>query len=231
MSGGHQQGGGFKKKQHAAEEGTDAWLMTYADMITLLLCFFVILLSVSEPKKEKFEQLKQSMMAGFVQNLIETPFEQSYTEMMRMIDEDDVVAQNLAVEKIADGLTLNIASEYLFTPGTADLNAEALPLLDSISRIIIEKKLPDYEVEVQGHTDDTPLDSATIPSNWELSALQAAIVTRYLIEKKIPAERIRASGYAETRPSVPNIDAASGKPIPENREKNRRVVVKILRKG
>jgi chemotaxis protein MotB len=83
-----------------------------------------------------------------------------------------------------------------------------------------------YRIRVEGHTDDTPIDTPQFPSNWELSTARASAVVHYFLEQGVPAERLRAVGYADTEPKVPNRDAA-GNPIPANQAQNRRVVIKL----
>jgi chemotaxis protein MotB len=83
-----------------------------------------------------------------------------------------------------------------------------------------------YYVDVEGHTDDVPIHTPQFPSNWELSTLRATGVVRYLIKIGLEPDRLKAAGYADVNPKVPNLDLF-GAPIPENRAKNRRIVIRL----
>ncbi len=217
--------GQFQKKQEEAD--SEEWLTTYADSITLLLCFFVILLSMSEPKTDKFEELSRAFASGFVQDMIEMPFQTAFEEF-QMIIEDNMVERSVSVEYTADGLMLDLDSENLFASGTAKLKPEAEALMDKVAETILFLDLPDYKVIVEGHTDDVPINTAEYPSNWELSGDRATRIVRLLAEKGVEKQRLQAIAYADTHPKVPNTDEF-GTPIPENRALNRRVVIRIER--
>ena len=81
---------------------------------------------------------------------------------------------------------------------------------------------------VEGHTDDVPIGLSVFPSNWELSSARATSIVRRMLDKGVTKGSVSASAFADTRPLVPNVDA-QGKGIPENRAKNRRIVVRIHR--
>jgi len=101
-----------------------------------------------------------------------------------------------------------------------------IPALAQIADILNSMKYQNYIVEVEGHTDDVPIKTLLYPSNWELSVHRATNVVKFLIERGVSPDRLKAAGYADTKPKVPNKDEA-GNPIPENREKNRRIVIFI----
>lgn len=215
----------FNKKHAEEEEGTDAWLMTYADMITLILCFFVIMLSVSVPDLDKFEKLKQKLTGGFIQKTIEAPFNETYEDIQKLIEEE-AVERDVAVERTTKVIAMDLNSAAFFEPGSALLRQEAEPLLNKIATLIIDSNMKEYAVEVEGHTDDVPAQGSPYPSIWELSSARAAAVVRFLIDKGLEPKRMKVSGYADTRPKVPNVDEHNNI-IPENQVLNRRVVVKI----
>lgn len=216
-----------QKKTVKQDEGEDEWLTTYADSITLLLCFFVLLISVSEPKMDKFEALTEGIASGFVEDMIELPFK-TVQEDFQMIIEDNAVEMDVAAEFTGEGVALDMGGSALFQSGTATLKKEALPMLEEIAVAILEMDLDAYEIDVEGHTDDIPTSSKQYPSNWELSAARAARVVRYLIEMGLSPDIMKASGYGDSKPSVPNLDA-QGNPIPENRKRNRRVMIHVKR--
>lgn len=216
-----------KRRPPPEEENGEEWMATYADTITLLLCFFVILLSVSEPKMDKFEAISEAMSSGFVKDMIELPFKNLYDDV-RVIIEENAVEVDVAVEFSDKGVKIDVGSGALFAPGSAKLLPKAEPLLKELAIAIREMNLDDYNVQVEGHTDNSPINSPVFPSNWELSALRAAGVTRFLIDQGIESQRMKMDAFADTQPKVNNMDA-QGKPIAENQAQNRRIVIHVMR--
>ena len=216
--------------------------MTYADMITLLLCFFAIFLSVSNPEKEKFKEARKEVIEKFG-----TPPTAASTEsdMGNVVSVDDSSAINYKAlpsmvghfddnkgsyqDKKGDRIvTLEMNSAAFFPSGTATLTDDGKKLLTDILKTINSDQYKDYVVTVEGHTDDNPINTPQFPSNWELSTSRASAVVRYFMQQGVSPTRLRASGYADTFPKVPNRDA-SGKPIPDNQAQNRRVIIKMER--
>jgi chemotaxis protein MotB len=113
-------------------------------------------------------------------------------------------------------------------PGSAKFSPEALPMLEMLAGQILPLAKAEIVVSVEGHTDDSPVNSELYPSNWELSSARAANVVRFLIDKKFPPQKLRAVGLAATKPKAPNRDAA-GTPILANQDLNRRVVVRMIK--
>lgn len=212
--------------QQSDGENEDEWLNTYADAITLLLCFFIILISVMEPKVEKFEALTEGFVSGFVTETIELPFK-SLFEDFQLIIEEHQVEMLVATEYTDDGVRVDIGASALFNSGSAVIKKEAVSFLQEAAISIQELDLDDYRVEVEGHTDDVP-SKGQYASNWELSAARAAGVVRFLAQEGIEKQRLFLSGYADTQPKVDNLDR-QGIPIPENREQNRRIVIHVMR--
>ena len=123
------------------------------------------------------------------------------------------VSDRVEVASSADAVNLIIKDEVLFDRASADLKPDAHLVLDDIVALLNRNQ---YAVSVEGHTDDTPIDTARYPSNWDLSVARATHVTRYLIEHGVDRQRLRAVGYADTRP----LETA---PTAEARARNRRV--------
>lgn len=123
------------------------------------------------------------------------------------------VSDRVEVASSADAVNLNIKDEVLFDRASADLKPDAHLILDDIVALLSGNR---YAVSVEGHTDDTPIETARYPSNWDLSVARATHVTRYLIEHGIDRQRLRAVGYADTRPLETTSTA-------EARARNRRV--------
>ncbi len=213
-------------------EEDNEWMMTYADAITLILCFFVIIISISEPSQEKFEEAKQSMMSEFVpeDEEISTPFESMADDFYHIIEQNQLHMQ-MGVGKTDKGVMLELSSGAFFKPGSAEFKPEAIPILEEAVKAIVNFSFDyaSYKIETEGHTDDAPIATNQFPSNWELSAARAASVVRFFEGKGIDADRLKAMGMGSAYPKVPNQDQF-GAAIPENQELNRRVVVRIERK-
>jgi chemotaxis protein MotB len=219
------------------EEGAPAWMATFADMATLLMTFFVLLLSFSTLDVIKFREMLGSVKDAFgtqverpgsFEEKASTPVTIQLSEAEnRMIDMMQMGSQiqraiathglkeDAEVTASEDGVILKITGTLMFPIGSAKINANFEPFLETIAKIIREN---DYPVAIEGHTDNIPIaNSPLYPSNWELSSARATAVLRYLVERQgIDPKRLMAVGYADTRPLVPN-------DTPENRAKNRRV--------
>jgi chemotaxis protein MotB len=216
-----------RKRKNHNEEDDESWLATYADCVTLLLCFFVILLSISEPKIDKFEAITQAMTSGFVKDMIELPF-QNLFEDFQVIIEENAVELDVAAEYTDEGVRLDIGSNALFKSGSAELLPKAFQMLREMTIAIKEMDIKNYRVEVEGHTDNVPVSGRRYANNWELSAMRAATVTRALITDGIEKEKMQMSAFADNLPKVPNFDR-QGIPIRENQARNRRIVINVLR--
>ncbi len=227
----------FRKHKPENDEDLEAWLMTYADMITLLMAFFVMLLAVSEPKKEKMEHVGEAIreMMGMEAESKDTVSEKSkdgtisalYDDLIEIAEKDNM-GKNVSVERTDKGLIMEISSGAFYNSGSADFKKEAEPFLLDVAEALANFDEKNYLIEVAGHTDDVPIKTPKFPSNWELSAARAAGVVRFFIEQGGVSEQYRAMGLADAMPKVPNLDE-NGKPIPANQTLNRRIVVKIER--
>jgi chemotaxis protein MotB len=216
--------------------GMMRWLLTYADMITLLLALFIILFSISTINKVKLQRLVRDLGGGFnSQDAINNP----PNGMTTSATKDDLQAmqaqlqsyissnnlQNKVQTKITrDGkkreLVITLLSDkQLFESGKADLKPFTKTILDQVYK---QLKSRANEVRVEGNTDNVPISNYQFPSNWELSAARATGVARYFVEDDgLAARRISALGYGEYRPKFPNDTDA-------HRAQNRRVDVVIL---
>jgi chemotaxis protein MotB len=231
---------GFEEEPEEVEEGAPAWMVTFADMVTLLLTFFVLLLSFANTDAQKFKEMLGSLKDAFgSQREIIGEFEESkpslfnvkpniieeienekvsfFKEIQHLIKKkklNDVT--DLEMEK--DGIRLRIRGIALFETASAELSPNIFSLLDEIKKMLYKY---DYTLVVEGHTDNVPIKSDIYPSNWELSAARAISVIRYFMEERdVPAKRLMAVGYADTKPIVINNTAG-------NRAKNRRVEFKF----
>lgn len=230
------QDGGKKKKpkgkplvwrESRPPDDSDEWMTTYADAVTLLLGFFVILFSVSEPNQSRFEDVRQGLMAEFRGEERESVLEQALSEMVSAAERAGT-ADVVSFTAERHGLVITIDSNALYNPGGADLLPTAVAILDPVVAQVTTPGFEAFSVEIEGHTDDTPIRTARFPSNWELSAQRATNVARYMIFKGVDRDRVRATALADTRPQVPNRDIM-GRPIRDNQAQNRRIVIRVDR--
>jgi chemotaxis protein MotB len=209
------------------KEETEDWLMSYADMITLLLAFFVMIISISHFDPVRYEQIQGGLAKDIGHSEKSQPMQQLKTEMasaMRGIKLDET---QVSIGTDDRGLVLDLDAGTFFDPSSAKLKDEFLPALLKIATTLNAEKYSAFQVEVQGHTDDQPSNSAAFPSNWELSSARATIVVRKLIEDGLNPTRMAAVGYADTHPRVANRDI-NGNPLTVNQAINRRVSIHIF---
>jgi chemotaxis protein MotB len=199
----------------------DAWLLSYSDMITLVLGFFVIMLAISKVDPVKLAMISKSMNKAMDRSKVVQVSIDSLVKDIREI----IVAENLQemvdVNITAKGVTISAKGAILFPSGSAQLLDSALPMLDRFTDIISKNN---YNIAVEGHTDNQPISEALArfyPTNWELSSARASSVVRYFIDGGLPAQRFSAAGYADTKPVATN-------DTEEGRANNRRVVIVFL---
>lgn len=187
-----------KKKE---DDDGEAWLVSYADMMTLLFCFLVILLSVSRIDVAKMSGLKQEMDKQFSENAApQKSLEDMEQELTAAVSRAGLSDQ-VKVRSTERGLILDLNAQVLFKPGSAELNLRAMDLLD---RVLAPLAAEPLQVMVEGHTDPLPIKSPLYPSNWELSAARASTVVRYMITAlSFRPNRLAATGFGDTRPLGP----------------------------
>lgn len=212
-------------RSHEGEEDT-AWLITYLDMLTLLLTLLVVMLSYSTFKPDKFTEAKDpaktavSKDAGMAPpkpaEARPDPARQLAERLAGQLGKSGL--QDMVRMEIEDSrLTLQIQEQILFPSGGADLNLQGSQVLERLAPMFMA---PGQMISVEGHTDNVPIKTGMFPSNWELSSLRATRVLRFLAERGVPPNRLRAIGYGEMRPLASN-DSEQG------RSANRRVAIVI----
>lgn len=246
-----------KKKPPEEHENLERWLVSYGDFITLLFATFVVLYALSQIDISEFGKLEDSIKKAFnAPSLLEgsdamldgresildasaadsviAPLmleyvsqkyeEQSFREIKESIDEMTKNGDLKGVDaQITDkGLLITFKDDFLFYSASASLTESAMKTLDNIGVLIGEKFALHY-IRVEGHTDSQPINSFMYPSNWELSGARASSIIRYLIQRfKFMPNIFTSVGYSDTRPIVDN-------KTPENRAKNRRVEILVLK--
>jgi len=228
--------------------GHDRWLVSYADFITLLFGFFVVLYAFARADQKEQVQVTQAIDSAFrsmgvfsdsdhaagAQDAAPPAHAAMGEEVltpMQVKDDLDRIRQDLAqtlAKQIAthtvaldmgrDGLVISLREAGFFDSGSATPKAEALPALRQIADRLSASP---YDLRIEGHTDNVPIHNAEFDSNWELSAARATHIARLFLEKAIPPDRLSAAGYAEFHPVASN-DTAAG------RAENRRVDLVVL---
>lgn len=227
----------MSRNKRSSDEGlTSSWMDTYADTITLLLTFFILLYTFSSVDNERLMTIAQALrgevegtpmtnkpMEEIPEDLIQgigtkNPYEELVKKVTNILKKNGL-SDVVKIREEDAGVILQLGDSILFDTGQAVLKEESYSVLDVISTIIPQV---DNEIMVQGHTDNRPINSPQYPSNWELSTARALAVVKYFInEKGLSPEKFSATGYGENRPLVDNNSL-------ENMGINRRVDILIV---
>ena len=208
----------------AGEEGSPAWMATFADMMSLLLTFFILMYAIASQNTARVlhEVLGiEEKSLGVIDLIDKITIQKSLQELTglnnpNILDDMDDIAEDsaMAVDTNEAKVVVRVPGANLFKLGQADLQLSARPVLDGV--IAVVRKYPDYKIHIQGHTDDDPISTERFPTNWELSAARATAVLRYFFDKGVEPEKMTATGYADTFPLTSN-------DTDEGRSLNRRV--------
>lgn len=254
-----------RRRRQEEHQNHERWLVSYADFITLLFAFFVVMYSISSVNDGKYRVLSNTLTEAFVKaarsddpiqigeelRSLQPQFgdaavsgenqpepltieplssEQSGASMVDTKTLDAIQTrlsstlseysdQGLVnVTRSARGLEVEMKSNMLFESGSARLSRAALKALRKV--IVIVKPLPNL-INVEGHTDNVPINTISFPSNWELSAARSASVVHYFAKLGVDSSRMAAIGYGEHRP-------LSNNETEEGRKNNRRVNLLIM---
>jgi chemotaxis protein MotB len=207
------------------DDGEGNWLISYADMMTLLMGFFVVVTAFSTPDSAKLERLKQETSKSMGVDY-ENPFE-DLSKNIHEVLQDLKLGREVEVRQLDDGIELVSNGTLFFDSGSTELKPLAAQLMGEVARVIVEKARG-FRVVVEGHTDDNPITSKQFPSNWELSSNRASTVVRLLEDKGFSRVNLSPIGLADTKPLVPN-RLPSGAALAENQARNRRIVIRILK--
>lgn len=241
----------IRKRRRPADSGKQSherWLLTYADMITLLMVFFIVLYALSTINAKKFEAVAISLSRamGGGQSVLSQPgaslaqgisgsslvkdieiremeeindLERIRRELQGFIDQNGLNGK-VTVNMEERGVVLSFQDVALFPLGSAEISPGARELIGKLGKILMSSQ---HYIRVEGHTDDLPINTREFPSNWELSVARSTRVVQELIRGiGFPPQRLSATGYGEFRPRVENDTV-------EHRQQNRRVDIVILK--
>jgi chemotaxis protein MotB len=241
-----------RKKPQEEHENMERWLVSYADFITLLFAFFVVMYAISSVNEGKYRVMSDSLVSAFKETsggdkmiLLDSkkgeilpgtgkpigtaqpdsPERQQAAERMKKVAKSVLqtmqpLIQNgqVRVTQSPRGITVEINASVLFKSGEAVLQPQSSEALSAVAQVLAQVDNP---IQVEGHTDNIPINSPNFPSNWELSSARAGSVVRLFTERGVPAARMMAIGYADNRPVDTNATT-------DGRSRNRRVNILIL---
>jgi chemotaxis protein MotB len=243
-----------RRQKEEDHENHDRWLVSYADFITLLFALFVVMYAISQVNEGKYRVLSDALVQAFrttdhqpasfrteLQGVkrgnahIDLPIKlpedggrrkvaahmRTIAADIRKVLEPLVKEGQVRVTESARGIAVEINASVLFAPGQAELNEDSVRSLAAVAQVLAGVG---NAMEIEGHTDNTPISTSVFPSNWELSAARASRVVRLFGQSGVAPERMVAIGYGEYR----NVDSNES---PEGKARNRRVTVMILPTG
>ncbi|MFK7823760.1 MAG: flagellar motor protein MotB [Oligoflexales bacterium] len=196
------------------------WLMSFSDMSLVLLCFFVLMISTMKPNKEKFKHIKEGIIAE--KKIKKTDSVKSIAKQLNRIIKEKKLQKTASVTHDADGLHIEFKDGMMFKAGSSGLKKKSIKTVREVMKVIA-KVNSDYQINIEGHTDDVPFRGAKF-YNWELSADRGFSIMKELQRMGVPAKRLSVTAYAHTRPKVPYA-GLEGKPLKLARASNRRVVI------
>jgi len=249
-----------KKNLLDASDNHERWLVSYADFVTLLFAFFVVMYSISSVNDEKYESLSEALDEAFstirkvrkVIDPIQVGTEPTTIQPIRLDNpttgeinkhrelSEEILKERRQLQLVSEQfqdvlqpyiendlvevkrhdfwIELEMNSQLLFLSGEAELSIKAIPVLKKIAEVI--RRMPNV-INIEGHTDNVPIDTVEFPSNWDLSSARATTVVREFVQNGISPKRLSAIGYGEFHPVADNNNEVG-------RNKNRRVVLVLM---
>ena len=217
--------------------GHDRWLISYADLVTLLLALFTTLYAASTIDAHKLGPLSSSIREAFdappatavpgaapaivapVTVVAGAPPREDLQLRLARDLAEAIKLDRVRMHRDARGLILSLPEEAAFAVASSDVSGEARQMVDRIAAAVAPTP---NSIRIEGHTDDVPIRTSRFQSNWELSTARASAVVEYLVTTSgLAPGRLSAAGYGEFHPRVPN-------DTPENRAANRRIDIVIL---
>jgi len=202
------------------------WLISFADLMTLLMCMFVFLYSYAETSATRFREISESMRGAFTnqqdtQQSAETSASKSRRaeQLLASVFAPEVASGQLAIEAMPSSLMIRLGEAGAFGSGEATLTPMALQL---IARVALVARVGNARLVIGGHTDNVPIRNGRYQDNWDLSAARAIAVVRELVEhQSVDPKQIEAQGFADTRPALAN-------DTPAQRTANRRIEIAVI---
>lgn len=211
----------MRRKPRLDNEG-DTWLLTFSDVITLLLAFFVMILNVSDINQGKVEALKEGLSQGFNQEKVATPLNDLKEEIQQVLETYNNQSEVVINDK---GVNIEFSNVALYQSANANIQPSAISMLQQLAEKLKPHLKQHYIIDIQGHTDDVPIHNATYDSNWELSANRATNIVKLFVSQGINPEKMKATGFADSRPKTTDTNLE----LNQRRAQNRRVVIEIRR--
>lgn len=214
----------FQKR--VSQEVDASWMETYGDMVTLLLCFFIMLASISKIDTVLFEKVQSGMTKEIGKQPPQQPIESMRKEL------NDVVTSVQGGDMAADvgtddrGVVLNLDASAMFDAGSANIKPSMMPLLKDLTATLNQPRFDNYRLEIQGHTDNIPVKTTQYPSNFDLSAARALATMRAMTALGVAEVKMIVAAYGQYSPRVPNT-LEDGTPLPANQALNRRISVHV----
>ena len=215
-----------RKKNHGEDGEAELWLVSYADMMTLLCCFFILMMAFAHYDPIGFTKKVEEVSKHFNKDKYK-----SSENNLRFLQEELVKHPEIKKKTkvtIHDGaLFISFSGSVLFESGSVELSDNVIPVLDSMIDIF-KTKDPNLRIIVEGHTDNQIMDpTGPFRSNWALSGARASSVINRFEKYGFLPSFMKVVAYGDTKPLVPNKDK-HGKPILKNMEMNRRVIIKVI---
>lgn len=207
-----------RKSNETENRHNDRWMLSYADLVTLLLALFIVLYAASDKERaQKIAQSFSSQNTGGNGILPGNQSDENKDAALRIL-ENPVLMQKTKMQQTTRGLIISLSEAGFFAPGESAVSSESEIVIKTLADTLKDTQLP---IRVEGHTDSTPISNSRYPSNWELSTARASSILARLLENKIAPERLSAAGYAGFQP-------VAGNETIEGRAQNRRVDIVLL---
>ena len=204
-----------------SQSETYDWAVSYGDVISLLLVFFVMMATFSTINTKKFEKVQKALRG---ETVLDTSVDELEKNIRKVLKERGLEG-SVEIETDELGVNISIKDKLLFSSGSAEISREARDIISPLFAAF--EKLPQqYRFELEGHTDDVPINNEKFPSNWYLSSYRALALLDMFLLRGFDEERFTVEGFADQQPVYPFRDER-GRPLAENRAKNRRVVIKV----
>jgi chemotaxis protein MotB len=197
---------------HIESKPDELWLISYADLLTLLVGFFVLIIASVPLKQARFERIAASLTGAR-----QAPLQSLQEKIDSLVQRSPELKDRVQTRDEGGSLGIEFKDALLFDSGSAQVRAEAKPAIAEIGRLL--RELPGRPVTIEGHTDEVPIHTAPFHSNWELSSQRAINVLGALESFGVERARMSARAYADTRPILGNEGV--------ERTASRRVVIRV----